>query len=149
MFVFIKKLINGLLTSVVGNASSDTRFVPLCNQKYKIQPTLIDLHPNEFSQELKYYPFAVKLDRCTGSHNTLNDLSKKVCIPNKTEDLNLSVFNRITGINESKTLTKHISYKCKCNFDGRKCNSNQKWNKNKFQCECKNKTIMCEKKSYL
>ena len=35
----------------------------------------------------------------------------------------------ITGINESKTLTKHVSCKCKCKFDGRKCNSNQKWNR--------------------
>ena len=25
----------------------------------------------------------------------------------------------IAGINESKTLTKHISCKCKCGFDGR------------------------------
>ena len=33
-------------------------------------------------------------------------LSNKVCVPNKTEDLNLSVFNMITGINESKTLRK-------------------------------------------
>ena len=29
----------------------------------------------------------------------------------------------ITGINESKTLTKHISWRCKCKVDGRKCNS--------------------------
>ena len=65
-----------------------------------------------------YYPFTVKLDRCVGSCNTLNDLSNKVCVPNKTEDLNLSMFNMITGINESKTLTKHISCKCKCKFDG-------------------------------
>ena len=35
-------------------------------------------------------------------------MSNKVCIPNKTEDLNLSVFTLITGMNESKTLTKHI-----------------------------------------
>ena len=25
----------------------------------------------------------------------------------------------ITRINESKTLTKHMSYECKCKFDGR------------------------------
>ena len=36
----------------------------------------------------------------------------------------------ITGINESKTLTKHISYECKYRFDGRKCNSDQWWNNN-------------------
>ena len=53
----------------------------------------------------------------------LNDLSNNVCVPNKTEDLNLSVFNIITGINQLKTLTKYIS--CECKFDGRKCNSNQ------------------------
>ena len=40
-----------------------------------IQPTLINLHPTEYSQELNYYPFAVKLDRCVRSCNTLNDLS--------------------------------------------------------------------------
>ena len=32
------------------------------------------------------------------SCNTLNDLSNKVCVPNKTEDLNIHVFNIITGI---------------------------------------------------
>ena len=63
-----------------------------------------------------------KLDRWVGSCNTLNDLRTKLCFPSKTEDLNLSMFSMVTGINESKTLTKHIS--CECKFDGRKCNSN-------------------------
>ena len=54
-------------------------------------------------------PFAVKLDGSAGSCNTLNDLSNKVYVLNKTEDLNLSVFNMITGINDSKILTKHLS----------------------------------------
>ena len=43
----------------------------------------------------------------------------------------------ITGINELKTLTKHISCKCKCRFDGRKCNSYQRWNNENCRCECK------------
>ena len=101
------------------------------------EPILFNLHPNEYSQELRYYPFVVNLDRYVGSCNTLNDLSNKVCLPNKTEDLNLSMFNMITGINESKKLSKHISYECKCKVDGRKCNSNQKWNNDKCQCKCK------------
>ena len=57
-----------------------------------IQPTLINLHPNEYSQEFHYNLSAVKLDRCVGSCNTLNDLSNKICVPTKTEDLKLSVF---------------------------------------------------------
>ena len=42
------------------------------------------------------------------------------------------------GINESKTLSKHILFECKCEFDGRKCNSRQKWNNNTCQWERKN-----------
>ena len=67
----------------------------------------------------------VKLDKCVGSCNTLNDLSKKICVPNNTEDWNLSVFNKLTEINESKTLKNHISCQCKCKVVGTKCNSNQ------------------------
>ena len=43
----------------------------------------------------------------------------------------------ITGINESKTLTKHISCECKARFDERKCNSDQWWNNDKSKCKCK------------
>ena len=64
------------------------------------------------------------------------NLSNKVCIPKETEDLNLCIFNRITGINESKTLTKHLSCECKCRFDGKKCNLNQWQNNDKCRCEC-------------
>ena len=128
----IKKIFIGLLTGLV-NGSNHTKCILLSNQKCEIQPTLIDLHPNEYSQEFHYYPFEVKLDRCVGSCNTLNKLSNKVCVPIKTENLNLSVFNMITGINESKSSTKHIAYECKCRFDGRKCNSDQWWNNDKYQ----------------
>ena len=83
----------------------------------------------------------VKLDRCVGSCNTMNDLSNKVCVPNQTEDLNLGVFKMTTGINESKTLAKHISCECKCRFDERKCNSDQWWNNDKCWCECKKRHI--------
>ena len=43
----------------------------------------------------------------------------------------------ITEINKSKTLTEHVPCECKYKSDGRKCNSNQKWNNDKCCCECK------------
>ena len=52
-----------------------------------------------------------------GICHTLNTVSNKVCAPNKTEDVNLGLFNTIKGLNESKTLTKDILYECKCIFD--------------------------------
>ena len=105
------------------------------------QPTFINLHPNECSQGFHYYPFVVKLDRCLGSCNTLKDLSSKVCAPNKVGNLNLSVFDMITGKNESNILTKDISCECKFKFDGGKCNSDQWRNNDKCQCECKKRHV--------
>ena len=95
MFLFIKKVFIGLLTEIV-NASNYAIFLSLNNQQCMTQPTLINLHRNKYTQGLRKYLFAFKADRYVGSFNTLNDLSNKVYVPNKTEDLNLCVFNMIT-----------------------------------------------------
>ena len=99
MLGVIKIMFIVLLSSIV-NASNHTKCVSLSNQKCEIQPTFINLHPNEYSQEFHYYPFTVKLDKCVGSCNTFSDLSNKVFVPNKTKYLNLNVFNMITGIHD-------------------------------------------------
>ena len=38
---------------------------------------------------------------------TIDDLSSRMCVPNKTENANLNVFDTITGINESNIF--HVS----------------------------------------
>ena len=120
MFRLIEKIFKELTISII-NVSNHIKCVSLSNQKCMTQPAPINLHPNEHSQEFHYYPFAVK-----------------VCVPDKTEDLNLSVFNMITRINELKTLTKHISCECKCKFDGRNCNPDQWWNNENVDVSVKN-----------
>ena len=101
------------------------------------QPIIINLRSNEQSQELHFYPSEANQDKCAGICNTFDDLSKKVYLPNETEDSKLLVFNMASGIFESRTLTKHISCKCECKFDGRKNDLNQKWNNNNFRCKSK------------
>ena len=54
------------------------------SEMYGLPPTLMNLHPNENSQESQCYLFAVKLDRYVGSCNTFHDLSNKVCVLKKT-----------------------------------------------------------------
>ena len=142
MFGIIKKMFFMLLSSIV-NTSNQIKCFSLSNRKCEIQPTF-NLHPNEYIQEFHYYPFSVKLGRCVGSCKMLNDLSNKVYVPNKTKDFNLSVFNMIIGIIESKLLTKCISCECKCKFDETKYDSTQCWNNDKCRCECK-KINVCEK----
>lgn len=68
----------------------------------------------------------VSLNRCYGSSNTLDDVSSRICIPNKTDKVNLYILNIITRINESITLTKHILSNSKCKFDRSKFNTYQK-----------------------
>ena len=50
MFGLIKKIFIGLLTGLV-NGYKQTKCIPLINHKCQIQPTLVNLHPNENSQE--------------------------------------------------------------------------------------------------
>ena len=67
-----------------------------------MRPTFIDLNPDESP----YHLFIIYLDICDGSGDTLDDLSTitfnlyGLYVPNKTEDVNVKVFNMISGINE-------------------------------------------------
>ena len=128
MFGLIKKFFVGSLTGGLG--SIHTKCLLLRNQKWIVQPTLLNFRPNEHSQELQYYPFTVKLDRPIGICNTLNDLSIKVCVPNNAKVQSIHVFDTVTGKNDLGISTKDISCKFKCKFDGRNCNPIQKWNNN-------------------
>ena len=57
---------------------------------FEVTLTIIDL-------KLHYYPFMVNLDRFGRSCNTLDDLSDRLCFPNKAEDKNLKVLNMAMG----------------------------------------------------
>ena len=83
-----------VLSSNIVKGYNHIKRISLSNQ-CMIQPTVINLHPNEYSQEFHCYSFAVKLDKYVGSCNTLNKLSNKVCVPSKTEEVNLRVLNMI------------------------------------------------------
>ena len=81
---------SGSLAGIV-NTSDHVKRISLNNQQCMAQPTVINSHHNEYIEGLPCHPFAVNLDRCMGGCNTLDDLSNKVYVSNKTEDLNLRV----------------------------------------------------------
>ena len=58
----MKKLFIVLLSNIVDGSNHKN----VC-QKCMTQPTVINLHPNEYSQEFYYYTFVVKLVRCVRS----------------------------------------------------------------------------------
>ena len=56
------------------------------------------------------------MDRCNKSYNTIDDPSGRICVPKKTEDVNINAFNMITKKNESKPFKKHTPCNCRCKF---------------------------------
>ena len=90
-----------------------TKCVYLNNKLCITRPTFVDLNP----VDLNYLaPFMIRLDKCNGSCNVVDE----------AKDVNVKVFNRITRVNEVKTLVEHISCDYKCKFNRTTCNSNQK-----------------------
>ena len=49
--------------------------------------------------EFQYFPFMISLGKCSGSFNSVDDLSIGICVPNKTKNINVKVFNMITNKN--------------------------------------------------
>ena len=94
-----------------------------------VRPTFIDMNPNE----LKYTPFMISLNKCTGNFNALYP---KLSVPKETKDV--KVFNMITNKDEAKAMTEHFSFDCKCKFNSTRSTSKHKWNNKTYQCECKN-----------
>ena len=80
------------------SGSLESKSMSLNDGQWKTRPALISLNP----AKLNYYQFIISLDKCNGSCNTLTEISGRTCVPNKTKNVNLSVFNLITRKNELK-----------------------------------------------
>ena len=137
MFWLIKQVFIVLLSFGEFLAS---KCVSLNNKSCMARPSFIGLNPVEFN----YYSFIISLDKYSGNCNAVDYLFTSKCVPSKIKVVNIKVLNMITKLNEAKTLVKHISCNCKCKFDSTTCNSNQKRNSDKSQCERK-KYCTCKK----
>ena len=103
------------------------------NQECKVRPEIVDIS----SKDPIFYPFSIKINKCSGNCNNINDPYAKICVPDIAKNLNVKVFNLITLTNETRHIKWHDTCKCICKLDKIICNSKQRWNKNKCRCECK------------
>ena len=102
-------------------------------QECKIRPKIVDINSNN----PMFYPFSVKINKCSGNCNNINDPYAKICVPDTVKDLNVRVFNLMSRTNETRHTEWHKTCKCICRLDKIICNSKQKWNKDKCRCECR------------
>ena len=76
--------------------------------------------------------------KCGGSYITIEDQYAKICAPSKVKNMNIKVFNLISGVNETRFLVQHELCECKCRLNESPGNSKQKRNHDEYQCQSKN-----------
>ena len=139
MFVFIKKVFytgSLFLSSLVGTTSLNAiplSCISLKNQEYKERPEIINFNSNNPI----FYPFSIKINKCSCSCNNINNPYVKICVPDVIKDLNVKAFNLMSRTNETRFIKWHEKCKCECTLNGIICNNKQRWNKHKCRCECK------------
>ena len=139
--VLIISLLSNLLGAVKVNA---LKCVSVVNEKCMARPKIIDTNANE----PVFYPLSVKVNKCSGNCNAINDPMAKLRVADVVKDLNLKVFNMLARINETRKVVWHETCKCICRLTSAICNDKQEWNENKCSCECKEDLVsklVCDK----
>ena len=99
MFVFFKKIFCiGFL--FLSNLVSTTPLscILIKNQECKVRPKIVDINSNNPI----FYPFSIKINKCSGSCNNINNPYAKICVPDVIKDLNVRVFNLMSKTNETR-----------------------------------------------
>ena len=105
----------------------------MSNQECKIRSEIINVNSNEPS----FYPYSIKVNKCNGSCNSINDPYAKLCVPDAVKNINVKVFNLLSIVKETKQIEWHETCKCICRLDANVCHNKQRWNKDKWGWECK------------
>ena len=83
-----------------------------------------------------FYPFSIKVNKCSGSCNNINDPYAKLCVLDVVKNIKVKVFNLMSWSNQTKHIEWHETCKCKCRLDASVCKNKQRWNEDKCRCEC-------------
>ena len=84
-----------------------------------------------------FYPCSIRINKCKGSCNTINDPYAKICVPDEIKNTNYKVFNLMSRTNETRHIKWHKICKYRCRLDASICSNKQRWNDDKCICECK------------
>ena len=135
MFGLIKKTFISAMILFNFNLSNvnSLECVSMNNQECKIRTGIINVNINE----PMFYPYSIKINKCKGSCNTINNPYAKICVPDTIKDININVFNLTSKANETRHIKWPKTCKCKCRLDASVFNNKQRWNKDKCRCECK------------
>ena len=78
-----------------------------------------------------FFPYRVKTSKWSGNCNNINNPFAILCVSDIVKNLNVKVFNIVSGTNETRCVEWHGTCKCKCRFNSSVCNIKQRWNDDK------------------
>ena len=105
--------------------------ISMNNQECKERPQIVSVN----GDSPVFFPYSIKISKCSGSCNNINNPLAKLCVRDVVKYLNIKVFNLVSGTNEIRCIDEMC--KCKCRFNSSVCNNDQRWNDDKCKCECK------------
>ena len=129
LILFKKFFFLGL--TVISNITGAFKCILIKNQQCKVRPKIVDVSSNNPI----FYPFSVKVNRCSGNCNNINNPYARICVPDIVKNFNVKVFNLMSLTNETRSIKWHETCNCICSLNI--CNNKQRWNKDKCICECK------------
>ena len=122
MFRFIKQIF--VSTMMLFNSILNVNpleCVSMNNRKCKVRPEIVNVAGND----PKFYPFSIKVNKCSVDCNNVNDPYAKICVSDVVKNLNVKVKNLMTLTNETRHIKWHKTCKCICRLDKIICNSKQ------------------------
>ena len=130
---FIKKCFFTAMTFFNFNPSNvnSLECFSMNNQESKSRTKIIDVNNNE----PVFYPYSIKVSKCSGSYNNINDPYAKLCVPDVVQNINVKAFNLMSRVNKTRHIIWHETCKCVCRLTTSVCNNNQRWNEDKCRCE--------------
>ena len=111
IFRFVRKMffIGLTILSNFTNASSLLNCISMKNQECKTRPQAINVNSNNPI----FYPFSIKISKCSGNCNNINNPYAKICVPDIIKNLNVKVFNLMSRTDETRFIEWHEKCKCK------------------------------------
>ena len=134
MFRLIKQIFISTMTLLSSLLNvNPLECISMKNRECKVRAEIVNIKSNN----PKFSPFSIKVNKCNGNCNNISDLYARIYAPDTVKDLNIKVFNLMVLTNETRHMKWYESCKCISRSDKIICISKQRWNEDKCRCECK------------
>ena len=92
MFKFVKQILISTMMffGSLSNANS-LECISIKNEECKVRPEIVNINSNDPI----LYPFSIKINKCSGNCNNINDPYARICVLDTVKNLIVKVFNLI------------------------------------------------------